>query len=88
MKEKIMNLLSKTSTWTKLYNALGIIATGGSTLLDPHIGGYVGTAFIALTGPVGLCTAKIIESLTSNYAQTDTKLDDIAHAASEALINK
>jgi hypothetical protein len=88
MKDKIMELLTKESTWNKLYNGIGFVATGGLAILDPKIAGFVGAGFIALTSPVGKGIAKAINHFTADYEKTETKLDDIAHAASESLLKK
>ena len=88
MKGKIMKLLATENFWNKLLGSLGFIATGASTIIDSHIAGYVGMGVIALTGPVGKVIAKGINVLTSDYATTDSQVDDVLHAASNAIINK
>ena len=85
MKDFIVNHLTEKSFWNSLLNGIGAVATGASTILDPHIAGIVGTSFLFLSGPVGKGIAKVVSLSTANYANTETKADDILHAASSTI---
>jgi|VirMetMinimDraft_7_1064189.scaffolds.fasta_scaffold330907_1 hypothetical protein len=85
MKDTIIKALASQGFWSKLLTTIGFLATGGATVLDPHIAGYIGTAFIGLQSPVSKGVSNMIASKTSNYATTETKVDDIIHAATSAI---
>ena len=85
MSTYIMDKLVDKSFWQSMLGIIGGIATGATTILDPHVAGFVGTGFCFLTGPVGKGIAKVVSISTANYAQTETKVDDAIHAASSTL---
>ena len=87
MREIILNKLSQESTWKSIVTGAAIVSTGGVAIVDPKIAGFVGMGFMAIISPIGKFIAKIINSATANYAETETKLDDIGHAFSSVVID-
>lgn len=80
MKQKLLKLLSQPSTWRGLIMSLG----GVITLIGDHINPH----FLTISIPVVMYLVGMIGVLTDDSKDTDSKVDDIVHAAVEGIIGK